>query len=144
MIRLPLATSLAALGLISFVAGCGGESKNTIKVSGNVTVEGAPVEKGSITFVPADGNTTSAGGVIVDGKYTADVPPGEKKVMVLGTKVVGTELVLEGVPDSGTRDKLKTTTHSNYNAATTTPLSATISEPIENLDFDLNKNGKGS
>lgn len=142
MTRLPFATALVLLGLVTFVVGCGGETTNTVKISGNVTVDGTPVDKGSITFVPADGNTISAGGVIVDGKYTADVPPGEKKVMVLGTKVVGTELVLEGVPDSGTRDKLETITHPIYNASHKTPLSASITEPTDSLNFDLSKNGK--
>lgn len=144
MIRFPFAASLVALSAISLVVGCGAEKNDTVTVQGNVTVDGNPVEQGSITFLSADGETPSSGGVIADGKYTAEVIPGEKTVMVLGNKVVGQELILEGVKDSGTRDKLKTTTHPNYNAAHLTPLKASITGPTESLDFALTKDGKGS
>lgn len=144
MIRFPFAASLVAFSTLALVVGCGPEKNNTVTVQGNVTVDGNPVEQGSITFLSSDGETPTSGGVITGGKYTAEVIPGEKTIMVLGTKVVGQELVLEGVKDSGTRDKLKTTTHPNYNAAHLTPLKAKIEGPMENLDFALTKDGKGS
>ncbi|RCS48318.1 hypothetical protein DTL42_13415 [Bremerella cremea] len=142
MTRLPFAASLLALGLLSFTVGCGAEKSDTVTVKGNVTVDGEPLEKGSITFLAADGATPASGGTIEEGKYTAEIIPGEKKVMVLGTKVVGQELVLEGVPDSGTRDKIKTITHANYNAMELTPLKASITGSAEGVDFALTKDGK--
>jgi hypothetical protein len=39
---------------------------------GNVTYNGEPVEKGSISFRPLDGNGPGFGAQIVDGKYLAD------------------------------------------------------------------------
>lgn len=144
MTRFPFVASLIALCAVSLVVGCGAEKNDTVTVQGNITVDGKPVEQGSITFLSADGETPSSGGVIADGTYTAEVVPGEKTIMVLGTKVVGQELILEGVKDSGTRDKLQTTTHPNYNAAHLTPLKAKIEGPMENLDFALTKDGKGS
>ncbi len=144
MIRFRFVASIVTLGVIPLLIGCGAESSDTVTVQGNITVDGKPIEQGSITFLSADGETPSSGGVIADGKYTAEVVPGEKTIMVLGTKVIGQELILEGVPDSGTRDKLETTTHPNYNAAQLTPLKASITGPVENLDFALTKDGKGS
>ncbi|QDU75561.1 hypothetical protein Pan97_25940 [Bremerella volcania] len=127
---------------IPLFLGCGGPASTTVPISGTVSVEGQPVEGGLITFLSVDGETQAAGAPIKDGAYQAEVEPGEKKVMVLGTKVVGEEYVLKGVPDSGTRQKLETITHPNYNAKHLTPLKATISGPSEEMNFDLKKNGK--
>lgn len=140
----PLLAVLPALCSISLLLGCGGQASTAVPVSGTVTVEGQPVEGGLITFISADGATQAAGSPIKDGAYAAEVEPGAKKVMVLGTKVVGEEYILKGVPDSGTRQKLETITHPNYNAKHLTPLTAEISGPSEDMNFDLKKNGKGS
>ena len=129
----------ACAGLL--LAGCGGPATTGVPISGTVTVEGTPVERGMITFLDEDDSKPAAGAIIADGKYSTTVEPGEKKVMVLGNKVVGQEYVLKGVPDSGTRDKLETTTHANYNARHLTPLSVSISGPSEDTNFDLKKNG---
>lgn len=144
MIRFPFAVSMVVLSAVTLLTGCGAESNNTVTVQGKVTVDGKPVEQGSITFLATDGETPSSGGVIAGGEYSAEIVPGEKTIMILGNEVVGQELVLEGVPDSGMRDKLKTTTHPNYNAAHLTPLKASITEATESLDFALTKDGKGS
>ncbi len=133
----------ATLLALPLLLGCG-SSMHTVAVSGQVTVQGEPLENGSITFLSADGETPSAGGVIRDGQYTADVPPGDKTILIIGTKVVGEEFVLEGVPDSGKRDKLETVTHANYNAHHLTPLKASITEGKSDLNFALTKDGKGA
>jgi hypothetical protein len=66
--------------LLSLVSGCGG---NFARVSGEVTYEGKPVEKGTISFLPVDGKGPSAGAAIVNGRYTATkVPPGTKMVAI--------------------------------------------------------------
>ena len=137
-----LLAALFTLGLIPLSAGCGGPASTAVPISGTVTVDGQPVEGGLITFLSVDDATPAAGAPIKDGTYQAEVEPGEKKIMVLGTKVVGEEYILKGVPDSGTREKLETVTHPSYNARHLTPLTATISGPSEDLNFDLKKNGK--
>jgi hypothetical protein len=49
-------------------AGCGPEGRN--EVSGQVTVDGHPVEKGSISFLPLEGTQgPQAGGNISNGGY---------------------------------------------------------------------------
>ncbi|MBA2115191.1 hypothetical protein [Bremerella alba] len=138
----PLLAVMSIVCAIPLVLGCGGPASTAIPISGTVSVEGQPVEGGLITFISIDGNSPAAGAVIQDGSYQSEVEPGEKKVMVLGNKVVGEEYILAGVPDSGTREKLETVTHPSYNAKHLTPLTATISGPNEELNFDLKKNGK--
>lgn len=53
------------------VVGCGGGSDVTrYDVSGTVTFDGAPVPAGTITFLPASGNTGPGGSATIkDGKY---------------------------------------------------------------------------
>lgn len=59
-------------------------------VSGVVKVSGKEAERGSVTFIPADGKGPTAGGEITaGGRYTARVPHGSMKVEVRVPKVVG-------------------------------------------------------
>lgn len=133
----------AALSLLAVLAaGCGPKGTDTVKVSGKVTMEGEPISMGTISFVAADGNTPSGGGVIKDGAYTAQVPPGEKVVLVIGNKHVGQEREFEDMPNSPMRDKYEQITPPSYNAAHETSLKASITGPKEGLDFALTKKGK--
>ncbi|MCC9606887.1 hypothetical protein LOC68_15615 [Blastopirellula sp. JC732] len=131
-----LATILiAATSLLS--VGCGGGIKdNEVKVSGNVTIDGQPIEIGSVSFVSADGSTPTGGGNIKDGAYVAFVAPGEKKVLVLGNKLVGKEKLYD-TPDSPTRDMYEKVTPPEYNAVHLTPLTATINSEQDGLNFEL-------
>ena len=73
MLNTELARADAALKL---------EGEKTGDVTGTVTVDGQPPPVGSsISFVPADGKSSSAGGAIEDGKYTATkVPVGATEI----------------------------------------------------------------
>ncbi|MDO4587291.1 MAG: hypothetical protein Q4C95_08345 [Planctomycetia bacterium] len=77
---------IIALSLICL--GCGSGNK-MVKVNGTITLNGEPIPKGTIQFIPVDGNTSEGGGLIEDGKYTVNVEPGEKIVRVRGKKIVG-------------------------------------------------------
>lgn len=141
--------SLGAVGLASALiiisSGCSKEKNDYALVSGKVTIDGQPLESGSITFTSADGATPTGGGTIQGGTYTAKVPPGEKVVLVIGYKVVGQEPLYQGVPDSPMRDKLELVTPEAYNAAIWSPLKASISESSqEGVDFALSKDFKPS
>jgi hypothetical protein len=76
------------------VLGCGGEQ--TIHWSGEVTFEGAAVESGIVRFEPVGGAGQTAGGPIVQGKYSVQLTPGKYTVDVTGTHQVGTELAYAG------------------------------------------------
>ncbi|MDO5552943.1 MAG: hypothetical protein Q4G68_04205 [Planctomycetia bacterium] len=76
----------ALLVALSFV-GCAPVNKNPL-LTGNVTLDGAPLTEGNIAFAdPAGG---SYEGVIKDGKFSIQLPAGEKVVRILCNKVVGT------------------------------------------------------
>lgn len=79
---------LSALSLIALVAlGCGGGGS---AVSGEVTFNGKPIEKGYVTFTPVDGKGTPVGAEITNGKYSAkNVPAGKNKVSVTSTTATG-------------------------------------------------------
>ena len=78
---------------------CGCDGAKFVEVSGTVTVDGAPIESGAITFLPADGQTPTAGGEIKDGKYRVKVPVGVMKVSISAPKVVGKKKIYP-TPDS--------------------------------------------
>lgn len=123
--------------------GCG-EARKEVKVTGKVTVDGVPIEKGAITFLSDANDGPSSGGIITNGEYVASVAPGSKIVMVIGSKVTGERLRLEGVPDSGKVESLETVTHANYNTREHSPLRAKVDAATTGLDFKLTKDGKGS
>jgi hypothetical protein len=61
-----------------FLAGCG---QSGITFSGTATLDGQPIENGSVTLFPSDGQGPTAGGAIVAGKFTVTgLTPGQKKV----------------------------------------------------------------
>ncbi len=66
-----IVVSVCCLGLVA-VLGCGGGAGDVDRydVSGTVTFDGKPVPSGTITFLPAQGNTGPGGNAnIKDGKY---------------------------------------------------------------------------
>lgn len=131
---------------VAFVAtlvafGCA-EKKREVTVTGKITIDGEPIPMGTITFVAADGDTPTGGGVIKDGEYTASVPPGEKTVLVVGNRSAGQEPEYQDVPDSPMRDKYEMITPEAYNAKHLTPLKVSIRESQNGLNFELTKSFK--
>jgi hypothetical protein len=79
----PTRPAAAALVVVLFaLAGCTDGAK-TGEVTGTVMVDNQiPADGSSITFIPADGKSPSAGAAIVNGKYAAKVPVGPTKVEI--------------------------------------------------------------
>lgn len=104
---------LFLLGMsVLFVAGCGGGATGPIfvAVSGNVSVDGQPVEKGAITFVSKDESRTAAA-PIQNGTYqipASEGPiPGAQKVSIFAYRKTGKkrkEGRLGMFEDKGTRN----------------------------------------
>jgi len=122
------------VGLCVF-SGCAPD-KGEYKISGSVTLEGEPIEVGTIRFSGVDGATHVGGGKIKDGKYEASVPPGEKIVKIAGYKVKGQTEVKDDLTGEVTvRDDLERCTPVDYERES--PLRVTIEKEGEVHDFDL-------
>ncbi|MBI3467624.1 MAG: carboxypeptidase regulatory-like domain-containing protein [Planctomycetes bacterium] len=52
------------------LSGCGGDPLGRHAISGTVTLDGAPVENGTISFQPVDQGTTSSGTAFTGGTYS--------------------------------------------------------------------------
>src|SRR3954462_15185507 len=68
------------------LAGCPAKS-NRGTITGTVTLDGQPLKAGIIRFLPSDGQTATADTAITDGKFSATVPPGNKKVSISAPRV---------------------------------------------------------
>jgi len=83
--RFPSLLLFASLALAT-LPGCG---SSLASISGKVTLDGQPLERGYINVLPADGNTTPVGAEITKGRYSVkEIPPGKKIIEIVGvTKV---------------------------------------------------------
>ncbi len=111
--RMRLARRVAGLCLVYALAGCAKD--DTAEVWGVVTVDGAPAEKGSISFFSVDGKSPTTGTEIKDGgKYSAKVPLGNAKVEIRVPKVVGKKK-LYPTPESPEQDVMAESLPAKYN-----------------------------
>jgi len=131
--------------------GGGGDSLPREAVSGGVSIDGKPLAKGLITFLPADAETaTQGGGPILDGKYTIPrdqgLVPGKYKVVVSSP-----ENKPEKFPDQGFNNNApgmlpippKEVVPSQYN--TDSLLTAEVKAGAKNMfDFNLTSVSMGS
>jgi len=128
--------SLCALACIVLVgSGCSDGRPSRVKVSGQVTLEGEPVTTGSVTFKPASGGRIGAGNIQSDGGYLISMyeegdglPPGKYLVAISSSKDV----------NDTTRRWLAP---KEYSKATTSGLTAEISEDTDSMNFELTWEG---
>lgn len=50
--------------------GCGGDSSGRYAITGTVTLDGAPIDKGNISFQPMEGAKTSSGAMVNAGSFS--------------------------------------------------------------------------
>lgn len=131
-LRLGLLASLLLVG-VAMGSGCGGGQVAQSTISGKVTLDGQPVEAGTITFLPAAGDAPSGGGEIKGGTYTASIPRGAHKVRINVPKVVG-EKPSYG-PGSPTVKTYAESLPARFN--TQTELKAEAKGSTATQDFDL-------
>lgn len=96
MNRVNLVCGTIALLSAAALAGCG-PAVGT--VSGTVSVDGQPLEKGVISFVPADGKGAPITVDIKGGAYRAEAQVGPKHVQISAPVVTGKRKEYEG-PDA--------------------------------------------
>ncbi|VTR99239.1 hypothetical protein [Tuwongella immobilis] len=93
---------LVGIGLMGLL-GCG---PSGAVVMGTVTLDGKPVDDGSITFEPADGQGASVGSTITAGKFQVDstqgMLPGKKKVTIRASQKTGKQVAASPPAPAGT------------------------------------------
>src|SRR5262245_23236402 len=84
---------LLVMGLLLTSVGCGDVK---VRVRGTVTFAGKPVDRGVISFDPADGKGSNTGGEIVDGQFdlsgAAAATPGKKIVRIRAFRPSGRKI----------------------------------------------------
>lgn len=139
---------LSRLGVILILcalsASCGLSGKG--KVKGTITVDGAKLPRGLITFQSEEGNKDVFSAAIIDGVYETDeIPTGMTKITIISSD---TEVNPEQIKDQGdvlpTAQKVKKITANavvvvpdRYHVVDTTPLSLEIKSGSNTFDADL-------
>jgi hypothetical protein len=142
--------SWLGLWLAVAVAGCGGSGDNLPRqpVSGTVTLDGKPLERGTISFQPVSELPTAAAVAFSDGRYAIaraeGLVPGPYRVLISSTPL--TTLPVDpatglppppGKPTPPPKERLP----EKYNAATI--LTAEVKEGASNqFDFSLESTSK--
>jgi hypothetical protein len=122
---------LAVLALCA--AGCSRETSHGT-ITGNVTLDGAPLPKGLIRFVPEDGQSPTADAPIEGGAFEARVPVGSKRITISAPKIVGQRKMYE-TPDSPMVDVVEELLPVEYNERSTLTLNVVPGDQTK--DFPL-------
>ncbi len=103
-------------------------------VQGEVTFEGQPLKKGAIRFVPVDGNSPTAGAIIQDGHFTAEVPVGLMRVEINASRVVGQRRAYAAA-DSPLENEVEAIIPKQFNQNST--LRLTVHRGTQTVHYDL-------
>lgn len=131
----PLCSALALVLLTTI--GCGGRSAS---VSGIVTVDGSPVNQGTVTFSPTNGGMRASGDIEEDGSYTirtnrdSGLDVGEYDVAVMSREVVVTSP--EAPPMPG-----KYFVPRRYGKVSTSGLHYTVEKGSNEINLELSGEG---
>lgn len=131
------AWAAAALAAVVVIAGCGGPPR--AQVRGKVTIDGRPLENGSIEFFPVDGKGQTAGTAIQNGEYQVETSVGEMKVTINGTEVVGKQKAYD-TPDSPMIEIVRNAVPARYNSQS--ELKKTLNPGANEVNFELTGDGK--
>jgi hypothetical protein len=129
--RVSLAIAAAAMCCL---LGCERRAK-TVHIHGLITFEGKPIEKGVVTFLPSDGRGRTGAGLIADGRYSAEIPPGPKQVQIQGFRIVGRQHAEPANPNSRMIDVQEQVLPDRYNTNST--LTCEITPGGSSQDFSL-------
>jgi hypothetical protein len=125
--------------LISLYTGCSGRPENRVTISGEVKLDGKPIERGVIQFLPMQGvEGPIANGEIVQGRYQMSGKTGPaigwNRVEINASRKTG-RMVPKPYPKRGTMEETFEAVAPCYNSATTLKFEV---QPGENTaDFEV-------
>ena len=124
---------IASLALLCLVtAGCG--SSRPV-MEGTVTLDGVPIEKGTIMLTPADGKGQTAGCGIEAGRYSMQASLGTMKVVISANRKAG-KMPDPTNPGSGEMiDRYEEYVPKRYNDDT--ELTVTVTSGMNKRNFEL-------
>ncbi len=146
--------TVAFLLALTLTVGCGPDRPETLPVSGRVTVDGKPLERGKVVFYPEEGRS-SIGAIGTDGSYTLTTfetgdgaLPGKHRVTIRSTRVTQPANLPKSFEEElGTRADgpsmmdgkatLESLVPGRYSRRKTTPLTAEVAPGKETFDFSL-------
>lgn len=92
--------ALASVVVLVLWSGCGGDPLGRQSLSGSVSFDGAPLDKGTINFSPIDTAAAATGGPIAAGKFAFErqkgLPAGKYRVSINAPKPGTGGTVVEG------------------------------------------------
>jgi hypothetical protein len=139
LLRSSLALGCLGAGLL-LAAGCWSSAPS---VEGTIRVEGEPLPKGSIDFLPVEGTTGSGGGVAIqEGKYRIEkgLTVGKYRVEIQGTRRIPGKKVAHPL-DFSLIDAEEAIVPPEYNRNST--LIREVGPGRNAFDFDLKRIRKG-
>lgn len=132
--------ALGAAAALSAVAGCG--SRNGI-LSGVVTLDGKPLDNGTMQFFPVKGDGQTGHAVLeADGRYRSELSPTKMKVVIHSNKLIGRRKAYENVPDSPLLDINEEVLPPRYSDMNKTELTIDVVPGHNTADFDLKSDRK--
>lgn len=129
-----LVISIVLSLLLMITIGCNSGRSDLVEVTGKVTLDGKPIEKGKITLEATDGKGGVEGGSIENGEYSVKTTPGMKAVKINSSKVVGQKQTY-GTADSPTEEVAVEAIPKKFNRDT--ELKIEVSSTSLEHDFEL-------
>jgi len=129
--------SLLGLGLTGLLLGCdSGPAPATI--SGEVKINGTPLEKGVISYVPADNTGSPATAEIKNGKYEIRTTAGNKVVQI-SAPIVTDRRKESSAPDAPTIEFTSESLPPKYNSASELTFDVKPGSNTKNWEIEVSK-----
>jgi hypothetical protein len=134
------------LAVLVLLSGCGGDPLGRLPISGSVSLDSAPLEKGTINFHPVDSSTaTAAGGPVTAGKFAFErqkgLAAGKYRVTVNAPKPGTGGTVVEGAMPGDTVAPPVELIPPDWNTNSTQTVEVQSSGKNE-FNFDIKSKGK--
>lgn len=144
---LKAASRASLLAAYALAGGCGSGGPEMGRVSGKVTFNGNPIEKGTITFIATDGVRPNATSNIFDGAYALQtVEPGDGAVVGaynIAISDIDAEIYNTPLPGMPVKPP-KTAFPKKYLDSSASGLTYTVEPGWQSKDFDIVDDGASS